>query len=225
MVSLRPLSVLALALLGSLPTLPAFAEGLPDLKRGDVIFQNSRSAQSLAILLATDSPFTHVGIVDFDDSGTPVVIEAVRTTRATALAAWIEQGEGGDVAVYRMKDLSDEQALAVTKAARSHLGKGYDPYFFQSEDTLYCSELVHVAFRDGMGEALGRVQALGELNLDSAAVRQLIEERWQSHPACSDGQAANADRCLALIRDEPLVTPQAVAEDGRLRLVWSSFDD
>lgn len=67
------------------------------------------------------------------------------------------------------------------------------------------------------------MQALGELNLDSAAVRALIAERWQSHPTCSGGQAQDAESCLALIRDEPLVTPQAVAEDGRMQLVFSSF--
>jgi hypothetical protein len=177
-------------LLLALATAPVRAENLPDLKRGDVIFQNSRSAQSLAILLATDSPYTHVGILDFDDSGNPVVLEAVKTTRATPLEDWVAQGEGGDVAVYRMDGLGDDQAMAVAKAARSHLGKGYDPYFYQSEDALYCSELVHVAFRDGIGEALGREQRLGELNLDSAAVRALIDDRWQSHPACSNGRAA-----------------------------------
>lgn len=212
---------LALALL---ITLPGRAEDLPDLKRGDVIFQNSQSTQSLAILLATDSPFTHVGILDFDAAGNPVVLEAVRTTRATPLQDWVAQGKDGAVAVYRMEELGSDTALAVTEAARSHLGKGYDPYFFQSEDTIYCSELVHIAFRDGAGVALGQVQALGDLNLDSAAVRALIAERWQSHPACSDGQAQDAESCLALIRDEPLVTPQAVAEDERLRLVFSSFD-
>jgi hypothetical protein len=222
MVGSRLLPGLALALLTSLPLR---AEDLPELKRGDVIFQNSRSAQSLAILLATDSPFTHVGIVDFDGDGKPVVLEAVRTTRATPLPDWIAQGKDGDVAVYRMEGLTDAQARAVTEAARSHFGKGYDPYFHKSEATLYCSELVHVAFRDGMGAALGRVQALGELNLDSADVSALVEERWQAHPACQDGQAQDAEGCLTLIRDEPLVTPQAVAEDDRLRLVHSSFDN
>lgn len=220
MIRLRLPPCLALAFLLALP---ARAEELPALKRGDVIFQNSRSAQSLAILLATDSPFTHVGIVDFDAAGNPVVLEAVRTTRATPLQDWRDQGEGGDVAVYRMDGLTDEQALAVTGAARSHFGKGYDPYFYRTEDTLYCSELVHIAFRDGMGAALGEEQRLGELKLDSAAVLTLIEERWQSHPACQGGQAQDAESCLVLIRDEPLVTPQAVAEDARLRLVYSSF--
>lgn len=204
-------------------SLPALAENLPDLKRGDVIFQNSRSAQSLAILLATDSPFTHVGIVDFDADGRPVVLEAVRTTRETPLADWVDQGEAGDVAVYRIEGLTETQAQAVTEAARSHFGKGYDPYFFRTEDALYCSELVHIAFRDGIGIALGREQRLGELDLDSAAVRALIAERWQSHPACAEGAADSAESCLALIRDEPLVSPQAVAEDGRLTLVYTSF--
>ena len=216
---------LAGTLLALILTLPARAEDLPDLKRGDVIFQNSQSAQSLAILLATDSPFTHVGIVDFDASGDLVVLEAVRTTRETPLADWVAQGKGADMAVYRMSGLGEDQALAVTRAARSHLGKGYDPYFYQGEDALYCSELVHIAFRDGVGVALGRKQSLGDLNLDSAAVRALIQDRWQAHPACAEGRAMDADSCLALIRDAPLVTPQAVADDARLRLVWSSFGD
>jgi len=222
MVARRFLVALALALA---TLLPAHAQDLPELKRGDVIFQNSRSAQSLAILLATDSPFTHVGIVDFDADGMPVVLEAVKTTRATPLQDWVEQGKDSAVAIYRFDGLSEAQALAVTEAARSHFGKGYDPYFYKTEDALYCSELVNVAFRDGMGAALGRVQRLGELDLDSAAVRGLIEDRWQSHPACADGQAQDAESCLAVIRDEPLVTPQAVAEDARLQLVWSSFAD
>ncbi|MCU0905583.1 MAG: hypothetical protein MUE83_17205 [Tabrizicola sp.] len=221
MIRLRLLSGLALLLLFPLP---AVAQDLPPLQRGDVIFQNSRSAQSLAILLATDSPFTHVGIVDFDAAGNPVVLEAVRTTRETPLADWVAQGKDNDVAVYRMADLAEDQALAVTRAARSHFGKGYDPYFYQTEDALYCSELVHVAFRDAIGVALGRVETLADLNLDSAAAQALIADRWQSHPACTDGQAGTAEACLALIRDAPLVTPQAVAEDARLRLVWSSFD-
>lgn len=221
MVRLRLLPSLALALLASFPLR---AEDLPELKRGDVIFQNSRSAQSLAILLATDSPFTHVGILDFDEDGKPVVLEAVRTTRATPLQDWVGQGEGDDIAVYRMEGLTEAQALAVTEAARSHFGKGYDPYFYRTEDALYCSELVHIAFRDGMGVALGQVETLADLNLDSAAVRALVAERWQAHPACSDGKAQDAESCLTLIRGEPLVTPQALAEDDRLQRVYTGFD-
>lgn len=214
---------LAGILLALLLAPPAAAQDLPPLQRGDVIFQNSRSGQSQAILLATNSPFTHVGLVDFDTTGAPVVLEAVRTTRATPLDDWIAQGIGGDVAIYRLEGLTESQALAVTREARRHFGKGYDPYFYQTEDALYCSELVHIAFRDAMGLALGRVESLADLNLDTAAARRLIADRWQSHPACANGQAGDAGQCLALILDAPLVTPAAVAEDPRLRLVFSSF--
>jgi hypothetical protein len=120
--------------------------------------------------------------------------------------------------------LTEDEAQAVTRAARSHFGKDYDPYFYKSEDALYCSELVHLAFRDGMGVALGKVETLADLNLDSDAVRALIAERWQSHPACKDGHASDAGSCLAIVLDEPLITPKAVALDHHLRLVYMGFD-
>lgn len=209
--------------LALLLALPAAAQDLPDLQRGDVIFQNSRSAQSQAILLATDSAYTHVGIVDFDETGMPVVLEAVRTTRATPLSEWISNGVAEDVAIYRLAGLTEAEAKAVTNAARSHLGKGYDPYFHQSEATLYCSELVQIAFRDGIGLPLGKVETFADLNLDSSAARALIAERWQDHPACDKGQASDAEACLALLLDEPLITPAAVARDPRLTLIYTSF--
>lgn len=40
-----------------------------------------------------------------------------RATRATPLVDWVAQGKGGAYAVYRMEDLSGDQALAVTEAA------------------------------------------------------------------------------------------------------------
>ena len=203
---------------------PARAEELPPLHRGDVIFQDSLSEQSLAISLATGSPYTHVGIVDFDASGQPVVLEAVQTTRETPLADWLTHGAKGDVAVYRFQGLTNDQALAITKSARSHFGKPYDPYFYTSEDQLYCSELVFIAFRDGIGVTLGRAQELRELNLANEAAVALVGERWERHPLCKDGQAGDAGACLAIIQTSPLITPQAQAEDARLTLIHSSFD-
>ena len=203
---------------------PAGAEGLPTLLRGDVIFQNSQSEQSLAISLATGSRYTHVGIVDLDAAGQPVVLEAVQTTRATPLVDWIGRGKGGDVAIYRLERLTEDQALSVTRAARSHFGKPYDLHFHASEDRLYCSELVQIAFRDGAAVTLGREQSLAELNLNTAAALSLVGLRWNSHPSCKDGQAADAGACLALISDDLLITPQAQSEDPDLTLIYSTFD-
>jgi Permuted papain-like amidase enzyme, YaeF/YiiX, C92 family len=216
-------SLVTVALLAAAMAGPAGADEIPPLKRGDVIFQNSLSDQSLAISLATGSEYTHVGIVDVDADGVVVVLEAVRTTRETPLTDWLTHGADGDVAVYRYEGLTDDQALAVTTAARSHFGKSYDPYFFASEDQLYCSELVRIAFHDGIGVDLGRMQTLAALDLGGTAARALIGERWDSHPLCKDGQVADAEACLALIQDGPLITPQAQAEDDRLTLIFTSF--
>ncbi len=65
-----PAFVLALVLLSLLPS-PARAGG-PDfdpalLRNGDIIFQTSRSGQSLPIQLATRSPWSHCGIVYVKD--------------------------------------------------------------------------------------------------------------------------------------------------------------
>jgi Permuted papain-like amidase enzyme, YaeF/YiiX, C92 family len=202
---------------------PAAAEDLPSLQRGDVVFQNSLSDQSLAISIATGSEFTHVGIVDINPNGDIVVLEAVTTTRETPLEDWLTYGADADVAVYRFQDLTEDQALAVTTSARSHFGKPYDPYFHGSEDALYCSELVFIAFRDAIGVELGQTQRLRDLNLDNAAALALVGDRWSRHPSCMNGQAQDAAGCLALILDNPLITPVAQSLDARLQLIYSSF--
>ncbi|MGL4237009.1 YiiX/YebB-like N1pC/P60 family cysteine hydrolase [Tabrizicola sp.] len=216
------LLVVSLSLAAALAQV-AQADQMPILQRGDVIFQNSLSPQSLAISLATQSEYTHVGIVDFDEAGEVVVLEAVGPTLATPFEEWVTHGADGDIAIYRFDGLTEDQALAVTTAAREHFGKRYDPFFYASEDELYCSELVFIAFRDGMGVELGQMQKLSELNLGSTAAQALIGERWDRHPLCKDGQAGDAEACLALIQDGPLITPQAQAEDERLTLIYSTF--
>jgi hypothetical protein len=48
------------------------------LRDGDIIFQTSRSEQSIAIQKATRSPYSHMGIV-FLKNGSPYVYEAINT--------------------------------------------------------------------------------------------------------------------------------------------------
>lgn len=63
---------LALALVGCWGS--AAAEYEP--RNGDIVFHTSRSAQSLAIQKATESPYSHMGIVYVED-GRALVFEAV----------------------------------------------------------------------------------------------------------------------------------------------------
>jgi hypothetical protein len=63
------------------------------LRDGDIIFQTSRSAQSIAIQKATHSKYSHMGIFFFRD-GKPYVFEAIKTVQYTTLNKWIARSDG-----------------------------------------------------------------------------------------------------------------------------------
>ena len=86
--------LLVFAVLGLLYLLgcsDSFAEQFRD---GDIIFQTSRSEQSIAIQKATRSQYSHMGIV-FLRNGSPHVYEAIKTVQYTPLRKWVDRGEGG----------------------------------------------------------------------------------------------------------------------------------
>jgi uncharacterized protein YycO len=201
----------------------AIAQDLPSLRRGDVIFQTSRSGQSLAIMLASGSVLSHMGIIDIDQEGKKVVLEATTTTRATPLQDWINRGAGGRILVKRLESLSDKQSDAISAEARSHFGKPYDLFFLDGDNALYCSEYVDIAFRRGAEIALGKTQKVSTLDIDNFAARKIIQQRWQRHPACSNGGAKNFEACYAKILDQTLITPQSIAEDPKLVEVFSNY--
>ena len=201
----------------------ATAADFKSFKRGDIIFQTSRSGQSLAISLASKSPFSHMGIVDRDEYGELVVLEATATTRATPLLNWVKKGLGERIAVYRFPDLTDASADAISSAARKHFGKKYDPFFYSSEDELYCSELVYLAFKAGANLELGKYQKVNSLDLDSFAARNVIRGRWNRYPLCANGGAKDFESCFAIIQQQDLITPESIARDDRLVKVYSNY--
>ena len=79
------------------------AVAAPDVQTGDLVFQQSRSAQSLAVQQATHSPYSHMGMIVLRQ-GRPYVLEAAATVRYTPLAAWAAQGERGAYVVKRLRD-------------------------------------------------------------------------------------------------------------------------
>jgi len=78
-----------------------------EYETGDLIFQQSRSAQSLAIQKATHSPYSHMGMIVIRD-GAAFVIEAAGKVGYRPLAEWILQGERGH---YVIKRLHGQMAL------------------------------------------------------------------------------------------------------------------
>lgn len=101
---------------------PAFDPAL--LRNGDILFQTSRSGQSLPIQLATRSPWSHCGIVYIQD-GQPMVYEASGKVKLSPLRRFIRKGEGGRFEVKRLASadsLLTPENLGKLKAA----GKAFD---------------------------------------------------------------------------------------------------
>ena len=86
--------LLVIAVLGLLYLLGSSNSLADQFRDGDIIFQTSRSEQSIAIQKATRSQYSHMGIV-FLRNGSPHVYEAIKTVQYTPLRKWVDRGEGG----------------------------------------------------------------------------------------------------------------------------------
>ena len=113
----------------------------PEFREGDIIFHTSRSQQSRAILIASRSLYTHMGILKRAPDGW-VVVEAVGPVKETTLEAWIARGKFGRYALYRPIALSDAQRAQIFAAADRLYGWPYDLYFSFDNQAIYCSELI-----------------------------------------------------------------------------------
>lgn len=180
----------------------AGAEILP-LHAGDIVFQTSRSSQSLAVQRATGSPYSHMGIV-FLRQGRPYVFEAVSTVRYTPLERWVVRGVGAHVVVKRLRDAPtrlDAPALKrLRQVARGFEGRPYDLAFAWSDERIYCSELVWKIYQRALGIELGKLQKIGEFNLADPVVQKKMRERYGAH----------------LPLDEAAISPVAIFNSSRL---------
>lgn len=198
-------------------------EDLPPLQDGDVLFQTTNTSQTLAILAASASLYSHTGIVHQRDGGEYSVIEAGPTVREVPLQGWINSGIAGRVTIKRMQGITKEQGADIVAAAGAYKGRLYDYLFRFDNDTTYCSELVYDAYQDALHEPIGTVERIEQLNTDNALVRKIIEARWQMHPLCQEGEARHYEACYDLIMKQELITPASVAADSRLHIIYSNY--
>jgi hypothetical protein len=192
----------------------------PVLKDGDIIFQTSRSGQSRAIMFASRSLYSHMGIVKNSGKGW-VVVEATGPVKETPLRQWIHKGWQHRIAVYRYKGLSGSQKNRIFTEAYSLYGRKYDPYFSFTNNSIYCSELVFTAFK-AADINLGRIQTIGDLATDMGFVKTLMNRRIKSDPECLS-KNMTGEACLKLVRQRKLVTPKAIARDRQLQRVYSNY--
>lgn len=152
-----------------------------ELKDGDLIFQTSRSSQSKAIQLATNSQYSHCGIV-FKEGNSFYVFEAVQPVKRTPLAEWIARGEKGEFVVKRLKNaeqtLTPDVIQKMKEIGKKFYGKNYDSAFEWSDEKIYCSELIWKIYKRTTGIEIGNLEKLGDFDLSSKVVKQKIKERY-----------------------------------------------
>ncbi len=166
---------------GSLNDVALSSSFSDELKDGDLIFQTSRSSQSKAIQLATNSQYSHCGIV-FKEGNSFYVFEAVQPVKRTPLAEWIARGEKGEFVVKRLKNaeqtLTPDVIQKMKEIGKGFYGKNYDSAFEWSDEKIYCSELIWKIYQRATGIEIGNLEQLGDFDLSSKVVKQKIKERY-----------------------------------------------
>ncbi|MBM3161596.1 MAG: YiiX family permuted papain-like enzyme [Bacteroidetes bacterium] len=152
-----------------------------EIKNGDLIFQTSRSGQSKAIQLATNSKYSHCGIV-YSDNGQFYVFEAIQPVKTTPLDNWIARGKDGHFVIKRLKNadqvLTNETLQKMKQEGEKFKGKNYDLTFEWSDDKIYCSELIWKIYQRATGIEIGKLQKLSDFDLTNESVKQKMKERY-----------------------------------------------
>ena len=146
---------------------------------GDIIFQSSQSNQSKAVEQATNSPYSHMGII-FTKNGKPYVFEAASKVVYTPLDKWINRGKNKKYVIKRLKDrtLSAKEIINLKQVAHTFENKPYDIWFGWDDNYIYCSELVWKIYNKALNLKIGKLQTVKDFNLTSPAVKQKLKQRY-----------------------------------------------
>ena len=176
-------------------------------QNGDIIFQTSRSSQSLAVQKATKSKYSHMGIVYIRD-GNPFVYEAVEPVKLTALDDWIARGSGKHFMVKRLSNakevLTSDAINKMLAVGEKFEGKHYDLYFEWSDDRIYCSELVWKIYKRAVNLEIGELQIMADFDLSDPLVQSKIRERFGD----------------SLPKNETVISPSSIFESPLLVKVY-----
>ena len=151
------------------------------IQNGDIIFQTSKSSQSKAIQLATNSKYSHMGII-YENDGQFFVYEAVQPVKLTPLAEWINRGENGHYVIKRLENadqiLTSSTLNQMKQIGEQFKGKSYDIYFEWSDDRIYCSELVWKIYKQATSIEIGQLEQLSDFDLSNDIVQAKMKERY-----------------------------------------------
>jgi len=188
-----------------------FASVNTEIKEGDLIFQTSLSSQSKAIQLATNSPYSHCGIIYKDDNGQFFVFEASQPAKLTPLDNWIKKGKDKKFVVKRLKNaaeiINEASIERIKKEEQLMLGRGYDLTFEWSDRQLYCSELIWKVYKRALNIELAKLEKLGTFDLTHPIVKEVVSKRYGKNPPL----------------EAPVISPKAIFDSQLLITVKSNL--
>lgn len=181
-----------------------------EIKNGDLIFQTSLSRQSRAIQLATNSKYSHCGII-YKNGKDFYVFEAVQPVKLTPLEKWIARGKDGRFVIKRLKNadkvLTSSTIEKMKDIGNQFNGKSYDLTFEWSDDKIYCSELIWKIYKRATGLEVGKLQKLKDFDLTDKTVQAIMKERY-------------GDK---IPMDEIVISPVAIYDSELLITVKSNY--
>ena len=171
---------------------------------GDIVVQSSPSNPLVrAIEGATDSPWSHCGIVAYED-GAWVVYEASSYVTGTPLSEVILRSRDEQYAIYRLKPEYRQHIPRVLAEVKNLSRRPYDAKYELDDEKIYCSELIYKAYLKATGEELGRLVRLRDLRWKPFA--EIITKLEGGPPPL----------------DRQMITPRDLAQAEQLELVMSS---
>ncbi|MBS7232652.1 YiiX family permuted papain-like enzyme [Flavobacterium psychroterrae] len=179
------------------------------LKDGDIILQTSQSAQCEAVRIATNSKFSHCGII-YNVNGNWFVFEAVQPVKLTPFEDWIKHGKDNKYVVKRLIDdkvLTPEVLQKMKDYSQQFDGKEYDAYFEWTDTKIYCSELVWKIYKNAAGIELSKLRYLKDFNLSDVRVQKILKERYGNE----------------IPLDEKVVAPVDLADSKILKTIIDNY--
>ncbi len=131
----------------------AYADKQVDYREGYVLFQMSKSSQSIFIQYATGYIWSHCGIVGYK-GGEPYVLEASNVVKLTPLNEFTHRRHFGIVYKCRYID------KPIKNKYKKYLGIPYDSQFSLTNSRYYCSELVWTIYKEQFGLTLCKPKPL-----------------------------------------------------------------
>jgi hypothetical protein len=160
-------------------------------QEGDIILQSLNSSQCDAVRKATESYYSHCGIV-LKDGDDLMVYEAVGPVIKSTVESFTSAGINGHYVVLRMKSDSGLNFDSMSSYCVGELGKSYDSYFNWGDEEQYCSELVWKAYNSA-GIQLCATRPLREYNLTSPLVQTIMKQRYGNDIPTEEPMVAPSD--------------------------------